>query len=196
MFDVRLIVEWLKDKNPAAMARVSAFALAPGFILGSVISGVFGGTLGLDLARPLTISQLRTEFTVNGSATTKMGVALIVEPTPSEYHVELQSAPSHLWSSLDQQSASANQGRIVFDGSGITGKAPFLGVGEPVTVIADAPLGERIFIPGGAFKADNWQLSSRRSESIVSSALLSCVLAFGMGLGSLPSGDRDKHTTG
>src|ERR1700693_1197507 len=149
MFDLNfnLIFEWLKGRSPAATARISAFFLAPGIILASVVSGVLGGNFGLDLERPITVSELRTEISANGSATPRRGVALIVEPVSSEYRVELQSASSRLWSSLDERAAHANQGRVTLDESGITGKAPFLGVSDPVTVVVEGQLGERIFPP-------------------------------------------------
>jgi hypothetical protein len=169
--------------------------LAPGIMLGSVMSGVLGGSLGWELERPITISQLRTELSADGRATPKAGVALIVEPITSDYHIQFQSAPVRLWSSLDEQTAHANQGRLTLDRNGVTGKAPFFGVSDPVTVVIEGEIGEDIFLPGSRVKTDNWQLPSRRSESIVSSALLSCVFAFGMSLArGVPPANRPKQT--
>jgi hypothetical protein len=195
MLDVKMVFELLKGQSPAAMARIAAFLLAPGLILGSVVSGVLGGSFGVELERPITISKLRTEISANGSTVSKPGFALIVEPITSEYRVQIQSATSEIWSSLDEQTAQANRERLTLDASGVTGKGPFLGVNEPVTVVVEGQIGEEILIPGGAVKTDNWQLPSRRSDSIVSSALLACVFAFGMSLATgLPFSDRDKQS--
>jgi hypothetical protein len=195
MLDFKFILELLRGRNPAAIARISAFFLAPGLILGSVVSGVLGGSLGLDLERPITISQLRTEISANGIPVPKAGFALIVEPVPSEYRIQLQSAPSHLWSSLDEQAAEANRDRLTLDGSGVSGRGPLMGVSDPVTVVVEGRLGDKILLPGGAVKADNWLLPSRRSDSIVSSALLACAFAFGIALATgFPPADSNKET--
>ena len=192
--DITTIVEWLKGKNRATTARIVACFLAPGIVMAPVISGILGGSFGLDLDRPLTITPLRTEVSANGTATQKPGVALIVEPVPSEYRIQFRSAPSHLWSSLDEQAAKANQDRLTLDSTGVTGKAPFMGVSDPVTVVVDGQLGEKILFPGRTVSANNWELPSRRSDSVVFGALFSCVFAFGLSLGGLPSSDRGKHS--
>src|SRR5258707_14785792 len=98
MFDVKTIVKWLKNMTPAARARICACLIAPGIVLTPVISGVLGGSLGLDLDQTITIAQLRTELSADGTATAKPGVALIVEPVSSEYSIQFETAPSHLWS--------------------------------------------------------------------------------------------------
>ena len=143
MLDFKFILESLRDRNPAAIARISAYFLAPGLILGSVVSGVLRGSLGLDLERPITISQLRTEFSANGDPVPKVGFAVIVEPVPSEYRIELQSATSHLWSSLDEQAAKANRDRLTLDESGISGRGPLLGVSDPVLVVVEGKPGRQ-----------------------------------------------------
>jgi len=195
MLDFKFILELLRDRNPAAIARISAYFLAPGLILGSVVSGVLGGGLGLDLERPITISQLRTEFSANGDPVPKPGLALIVEPVASEYRIQFQSATLHLWSSLDEQAAEANRDRLIVDGSGVSGKGPLLGVTDPVLVVVEGKLGDSILLPGGTVKADNWQLPSRRSDSIVSSALLACAFAFGIALATgFPPAQSNNET--
>jgi hypothetical protein len=197
MLDFKFILELLRGKNPPAIARISAFFLAPGLILGSVVSGVVGGSLGFDLERPITISPLKTEISANGSPVPKPGFALIVEPVPSEYHIPLQSATSHIWSSLDEQEAQANRDRLTLDGDGVSGRSPFLGISDPVTVVVEGKLGDEILLPGGSFKSDNWQLPSRSSDSIVSSALLACAFAFGIALATgFPPPESDKEAAG
>jgi hypothetical protein len=194
----KMAYDWLKGKNPASIAKITAFLVVPGGILVSVGAGIFGESLIWDLARPLTISQLKTELSASGNATPKPGVAFIFEPaSPDEYHVQLQAAPQRLWSSLDTRTAQANRDHLKVDGREFIGTVPFIGVSDPVTVVVEGEIDPEILVRGGRAKADNWQLSSRRSESLVAGVLLACAFAFGMSLArGFPSSSRAKQSAG
>lgn len=185
----------LSGRSGAQMARISAYLLAPALILGIALSGYYGGGLAVDPVKPVAISELRTEMNAQGDATSKPGVAVIVNPTASEYRIPLGSRPTRVWSSLDEQEVHANRDRLYMDGNGLNGKAPFLGVNGPVTVVVEGVLGTDILVPGGKELVDEWRLSSTRSGSIVSSVLLACVFSFGLSLATaLPSVPRDQGT--
>jgi hypothetical protein len=195
LFDVKAIWDLLKGRSGAERAKISAYVLAPGLLLGWSISGAFGGGLSIDLERPITISELKTEVTRTGDPVTKQGIVLIVEPVVSEYRIQLGTGASKIWTSLDEQAARANADRLVLDRDGLKSKTPFIGVNGPVTVVVDGNVGTDIQVPGGTQRVEDWRLSSRRSSSIVSSVLLACVFAFGMSLATgLPSVDSEKET--
>lgn len=197
MFDVRTIWDLLKGRSNAEIAKISAYILAPGLILGLAVSGVFGGGLAIDLEKPIAISELKTEITGSNGPVSKRGIVLIAEPLSSEYRIQLGAGASRIWSSLDEEAARANASRLVLDEGGLNGKMPFIGVNSPVTVVVDGELGKDIQVPGGTERAEDWRLYSRRSSSIVSSVLLACVFALGMSLATgFPSIDSDKKTAG
>lgn len=193
---LEMAYDWLKGKKPASIARITAFLVVPGAIIISVGAGLFGDSLIWDFGRPLTISQLKTEIPSNGNPIPKPGTALIFEPaSPEEYHVPLQSVPQHLWSSLDERAAYANRNHLKVEGKELTGAVPFVGVSEPVTVVVEGEVDKEIFVLGGKTKADDWQLPSRRSESLVAGVLLACAFAFGMSLArGFPSAERAKQS--
>lgn len=201
MFDVlSTSVEVLRRLGPSEIARIAAHLLAPGLVLGLAISGVYTTGLAIDLGRPVAIAELKSEITANGDVASKPGIALIVEPVAGEYRIPFGSNPGKIWiwSSLDPDAARANADRLVLSEGGLRGRAPFVGVTEPVTIVVEGDLGKELHVPGGRSSIDDWRLPSRRSISIVSSALLACVFAFGMSLVTgLPSvGGGKKDTAG
>lgn len=197
MFDVKDIWEYLKGRSDAERAKISAYILAPGLLLGLTISGVLGGGLAIDLGRPVVISELKTEITGKGDPISKRGIVLIAEPASLEYRIQLKTESSSIWSSLSEEEARANTDHLALDGSGLKGKMPFIGVTGPVTVVVDGVVGKDIQVPGATERVEDWLISSRRSSSIVSSVLLACVFAFGMSLATgLPPVGRNKETTG
>lgn len=194
MFDIKDIWDYLKGRNDAERARISAYILAPGLLLGLSISGVWGGGLAIDLGRPVVISELKTEITGKGDPTSKRGIVIIAEPVSSEYRIQLRTESSRIWSSLNEEEARANVDHLMLDGGGLKSKMPFIGVNGPVAVVVDGDIGKDIQVPGATERVEDWLLSSRRSGSIVSSVLLACVFAFGMSLATgLPSVGRDKE---
>ncbi len=195
MFDINTIWDFIKGRSDVERAKLSAYILVPGLCLGLTISGVSGWGLAIDLERPVSISELKTEITGKGEPVSKRGIVLIAEPVSSEYRIQLGTGASRIWSSLDEDAARANADRLVLDGSGLNGKMPFVGVNGPVAVVVDGDLGKDIQVPGGTEQIDDWRLYSRRSGSLVSSILIACVFAFGMSLATgLPSIGSDKKT--
>lgn len=195
MFEAKAVWELLKGRSDVERAKISAYVLVPGLLLGLTILEVSGGALAIDFERPVTISELKTEITGRGDPEPKRGVVLIAEPVSSEYRIQLGTGASKIWSSLDAEAARANAERLVLDGSGLSGKTPFVGVNAPVTIVVEGELGKDVQVPGGTERAEDWRLHSRRSTSIVSSVLLACVFAFGMSLAmGLPSIDSNKKT--
>ncbi len=194
MLDIKDIWNYLKGRNDAERAKISAYILAPDLLLGLSVSGVLGGEIAIDLGRPVVISEIKTEFTGKDAPTSRRGILLIAEPVSSEYRIQLKTDSPRIWSSLNEEEARANVDHLALDGSGLKGKTPFIGVNEPVAVVVDGDVGKDVQIPGGTERVEDWLISSRRSSSIVSSVLLACVFAFGMSLATgLPSAGPDKE---
>jgi len=183
---INAILDFLKGKNPDELAKVSAFFLAPAVVFGLALLGFFGGST-TDLGRPIAIAELKTEITTKGIPETKRGIVVIAEPTASEYRIPLGTGASRIWSSLDEDTARANADRLVLSGGGLSGKTPFIGVNGPVTVVVDGDLGKDVQVLGGTEPSEDWRLTSRRSNSLVSSVLAACFFAFGVSL-SLATG--------
>ncbi|HYM75660.1 MAG TPA: hypothetical protein VE377_06745 [Candidatus Dormibacteraeota bacterium] len=179
---VKWVLEIAKRIEPGDFAKFCAYLVAPGLVFVAVVSGVFGGPLSFDMERPIAISELRTQMTVAGQPSSSPGVALIVEPIASESRIRVESDQPSFWTSLSPESTIANKDRLVIDRSGITAKPPFLGVPDPVTIVIPGQLGKEIEVPGGTMPVENWQLTARRSASILSGTLLACVFAFGIAL--------------
>src|SRR5947208_16456801 len=123
MFDVNAIWNMLKGRNDIQRARISAYVLAPGIILGFTLSGVLGSGLAIDLEKPVTISELRTEISEKGAAEPKRGVVIIAEPVSAEYRIPI-GRPKKIWSSLDEETARANTDHLTVYGDGINSKQP------------------------------------------------------------------------
>jgi hypothetical protein len=195
MFEyLKAIYEFLKDKNKDEIARLFAHLLAPMIILGLSIVGFFGGGAA-DLDRPIAISELKTETIGKGDPLPKRGIVIISEPGSAEYRIPLGPSASKVWSSLDEDAARANADHLMLSGGGITGKSPFIGVDGPVVVVVDGELGKEVQVLGGTEAADDWRLSSRRSNSLVSSILGACFFAFGVSLTlatAKPASEADK----
>lgn len=197
MFDLKDIRDYLKGRSDAEKAKISAYILAPGLLLGLSISGVLGGELAIDLGRPIVISELKTETTAGGDPAPRRGIVLIAEPVSSEFRVQIKSNSPRIWSSLGEEEARANGDHIALDAGGLKGRTPFIGVNAPVAVVVEGEVGKDVQIPGSTERVEDWLISSRRSSSIVSSVLLACVFAFGMSLATgLPPVERDKEATG
>lgn len=176
-----VIFEYLKGKNKDEIARISAYFLAPVLVLGLSLLGFFGGGVA-DLDRPIAISELRTQITSEGLSETKRGVVLIAEPTVSEYRIPLGEGASRIWSSLDEEAVRANADRLQLRAGGLNGRTPFIGVDAPVAIVVDGDLGEEVQVLGGKEATDDWRLTARRSNSLVSSVLAACFFAFGVSL--------------
>lgn len=193
---LKAVLEFLKGRSHGEIARISAYVLMPLVVLSWSILGFLGGG-AVDLERPIAISELRTEINERGEPESRRGIVIIAEPEPSEYRIRLGTGASKIWSSLDEEAARANAGRLVLSGGGLNGKTPFLGVSGPVAVVVDGDLGQDIEVLGGTERAEDWRLSSRRSNSLVFSVLAACFFAFGVSLAlatGAPSIDRDKNT--
>jgi hypothetical protein len=189
---LKLAIDWLKKRSGDDMARIVAHILAPAFVLGLTLLGS-GEVLSLDSPRPISISKLRTEISQKRDSKSRPGIAIIVEPVTSEYRIPLSGSASTIWSSLDEEEARANYDHLVLDAGGLNGRAPLVGVNEPVMVVLEGNPGEEVQIPGGREKIDDWRLASRKSLSLVSGVLLSCVFAFGISLAKgFPSADRNE----
>jgi hypothetical protein len=193
---LKAIFEYLKGKSKDEIAKITAHFLAPAIVLGLSVIGFFGGG-AVDLDRPITISELKTEIVSNGDPAPKRGIVIISEPGASEYRIPLGPNASKIWSSLDEEAARANADRLLLKGGGLNGKSPFIGVNGPVAVVVDGDLGKEVQVLGGTEATDDWRLSSRRAGSLVSSVLGACFFAFGVSLTLAtikPASERDKST--
>ena len=179
--------------GPADFAKFMAYWLVPGSILVFTVSGTVGGSLAIEAARPIAISELRTEQAFGGT-THKPGFVIVIEPVASEFKIQLPVPPLRLWSSLDDATARINKDRLALDGNSVVSRAPFLGVAGPVTVVVEGQIGPEIQVPGGVEKTDDLIVRSRRSVSVMTGVFLVCVFAFGMSsMAGLPSNDGKQH---
>ena len=173
-----------------------AYLLAPGLIVILTTSMLFGGIIGFDAAPTVSISELKSEISVSGVISKKVGFVVIVEPTAPEYRIKLGARATQIRSSLDEDTARANKNRLSFDANGVRAAPPFLGAPGPVTFLVDAPLGNEIQFPGRTERTKDLLLQSKRSISVVASALLACVFAFGMSSASIfPAAKRNQNAT-
>src|ERR1044072_2716513 len=113
MFDVKAIWDMLKGQSSLNIAKISAYVLVPGLVLGFAISGLSADGLALDPQGYVAISELKTETLGKGAPKSKRGVAIFVEPGSSEYRIPLGPSASRIWSSLDEEAARANSDRLV-----------------------------------------------------------------------------------
>lgn len=193
MFALETVKDLLSGRSRDELAILAAYVLAPGLVLGLAGATVYTPGLGPDFSKPVAVSELMTEVSAQGQVKGKRGVALVLEPLGLEYQIPITAATS-MWISLSEDVVRANSGRLILTERGFSGKSPLIGVSEPVTVVVQGVAGNEILVPGGAERLEDWQLQSRRSVSLVSSALLACVFAFGMSLATgLPSMKTPKN---
>lgn len=193
MLDLETVKDLLTGRSRDELATLAAYLLAPGLVMGLAGAGVYTPGLGLDFAKPVAVSELVTEVNTQGQVTGKKGIALMLEPVGSDYQIPLAAASS-MWISLGEDIVRANADRLILTERGFNGKSPLIGVNDPVTVVVQGEPGKEILVPGGTERLEDWRLQSRRSVSLVSSALLACVFAFGMSLATgLPSIKVPQH---
>jgi len=173
------IYEVLEGKNPIQRATFIAYVLAPAFILGVSVYGLFGASINFE--KPIAIAELKVEIGQKGEYASRRGVVLIAEPSECEFGLPLAGA-SKIWSSINQQTTPENLSRnhLGIDAGGLYGKAPFLGESGPVTLVVDGSLADQINVSGSQESLDDWRLISRQSSSVLSAAFAACLLTFGM----------------
>lgn len=169
----------LSKKFEARRAKISAHLLAPALVLGISVSGVYSLSLGFDFGAAVTVAELRTQLDTGGSIIRRPGIALIVEPTETEYRIPLKAA-STVWTSLDERTARINDDRLVLTQTEFRGESPLVGVSAPVAVVIEGEPESEIWVPGGKARLGDRRMEARRSIAFVSIVLLVCVFAFGM----------------
>lgn len=196
---VEKILGYIVPRSADEKAKISAYGVAPAFVLLTSISAVFGVGLSVDSERPVAVYELKSEIAGRGEATSKSkrGVVLVAEPESSVYQIPIAQSTSQIWSSLDEEKAQSNTNSAVVNNDQLTLTTPFFGVDEPVTLVLDGVLGKEIQIRGSTEPIENWRRPSRQSRSLVSNVLAVCFLTLGMTLASAaPSIDRDKDNAG
>ena len=196
MFDLlKTLTDLLLHRNPQQLASISAYLLAPLLVLAVAWSSAYSHGMGFDLGRAVTITELRTDVTVAGDVRAHRGIVVTVEPMPAEYRIPLRvPAGGRLWSSLDVDAVRANADRLVLRRDGLSGKAPFLGISGPITIVVEGEFGPDLQVPGGRQTFEDLRLTARRSGALVFGVLLACVFAFGISLATgVPTAGRNQH---
>jgi hypothetical protein len=176
---LKAIAQWLQQVTPSERAKLVAYWFAPGSILIFTLAAMFGNPLALDSARPIAVAELKSVVSAVGGTETKRGIAIIVEPVPSEFRIQFAAPPPVIWSSLDESLARYNSSQIILDrNGGLRFKSPFFGAADPVTFVVEGQLGP-ILVPGQE-KVDDLTIKSRRSSALMNSVLIACIFAFGM----------------
>lgn len=194
MFPVETLKDWVAGLGPGALARVAAYLLAPGIVVGLSGTGVYAPGSGLDFGRPMAISELKTVVSSQGVLLPSSGLTVLIEPMDGEYQIPF-SSPSSMWVSLDPAVVRANADRLRLTDLGFSAKSPLVGVSETIAVVVAGQAGQDVLVPGGRQPASDWRLSSRRSLSVLSSALLACVFGFGMAVARGLSSKAAERTT-
>lgn len=171
-------IKKITSLSPTRKAKRVAHFYAPGFILSVVILYGF-----IDFGKGVAISELKTEITAAGDASSKRGVVIIAESASSNYQIPLAQNSSKIWSSLDAETARRNVhiGRLGLDVDGLYSITPFFDEKDPVTLVVEGDLGKDIKVAGETEPVEGWRLSSRRTSSLVPSVLINCFLALGIG---------------
>lgn len=183
-----LFVDFGSGRRNPELAKFCAYILAPSaaFVLAAGFSGGHG--LGLDLLGPVTVSELRSEISSDGTTRSRPGIAVIIEPSEAEVRIPIAGGTPTIWSSLDESTLRVNQDRLQLDSGGFRSRTPLFGVDAPVAVVLEGRLGESMQVVGGSDPMEDWTLPARRGVSILSSILLACVFAFGMAfVAAIPS---------
>lgn len=195
MIDIKAVWEFLKGRTDAEKARIAAYVLAPGLLLITTMSGMFGSDNRSDFDKPFAISELRSEIGAGMGSSNKVGIVLIADAMDSEYRIDIETKKRTIWSSLTQEQVRANASHLTLDDTGVNAKTPFVGVSEPAAVVIEGVLGKSVHLPGRTLPISDWLISSRRSSSIPSSVVLACVFAFGMSVVTgIPTAASDEKT--
>ena len=129
MVDFTYVRGLLSGKSSAEVARITALLVAPLTVLLLSVAGENAPGFAVDLTSPVTLATLRTQLSADGTIAPREGLAIVVEPEPVDYHIPIEHSQG-LWLSLDAESVRANRQHLVVDDSGITCRAPLLGVQE------------------------------------------------------------------
>jgi hypothetical protein len=191
------MADWLRAREPADIAKIAAYLLAPGVVLSVSLLGSSANGFALDGDRPVSLMELKSETDASANIRAKNGVVLIVEPVESEYHIPMRGGKGSIWTSLDTTELRANASRLRAAQGSVDVKSPFIGLSRPVTIVAEGDVAPQAAVLGGTQPTEDWRLAARRSLSIVSGVLAVCVFAFGMALpGVMPPPRREKHAAG
>lgn len=194
MIDLKIFPNLFRRLSAARRASICAHLIGPGIVLALAIGNGYGRDALFDLTGPVTISELRSELTEQGKAVVRHGVAITVEPDTTDLRIPLGASTTSLWTSLDKDTAEANHDRIYVAGGGVVSRTPLLGVTSPITMVLEGEVGKDIQLPGATASIDDWRLTSKRSLSILSGVMFSCIFAFGMALSAaIPMGRPDQH---
>ena len=169
----------LGKQSEAQRAKIAAHLLAPALVMAIAISGVYSLSVGFDFGGAITVAELRTQVDTGGRIIRRPGLALIVEPTETEYRVPLKT-PSSVRTSLDEQTTRMNDDRLVLTQTEFRGQSPLVGVSTPVALVIDGESAGDIWVPGGKLSLGNRRIEPRRSIAFISFVLLVCFFAFGM----------------
>lgn len=181
MVSLKDVFDLLVGRNEGERAKLAAYVLAPGLVLGIAVPGIYTSGVSLDVGRPVTVSTLLSEVSTDGQVTGRSGLALIMEPMQNDYSIPFDSAVS-MWVSLDESAARDNAERLKVTKTGFHSISPLVGVSDPVTIVVQGKPGTEILLAGSKQPLDNWRVQSRRSVSLISGVLLACVFGFGMAI--------------
>ena len=188
-----LTKERIKSLTPTEKSRLVAYVLVPAVILGLSTWAVYKGWLGIELERPFAVSKLKTVVT-GGSVASRGGVVVIAEPLQSDPQIPIAHNNAEIWSSLTEDDVQSNNPNAVLNNAELKLTTPFYGVSEPVAIVVEGELGEKIKFPGRTESVEDWRLSSRRNVSLAFWPLAACFLAYGIAFARVvPVVDRDKN---
>jgi hypothetical protein len=176
-FVIDTIIARTVGLTATARAKVIAYFYLPLLILGFL--AYFGGGLSPDAG--IAITELKTEVAAAGDQSDKRGIVVIAEPYSAKYRIPVASNNAKIWTSLDESSARRNKDNIGISQDELKIDTPLSGEGNPVMLVIEGDVGKEMYLPGETVSTSKWNLSSRRSGSLVYGVLTICSLALGLG---------------
>ncbi len=182
IFTVFHVDKKLEASDETAVSRVLAFVAIPGLLILFLVSAASRGWLGIDLDRPVSISQIQTQVISSDQRVPKQATVLIAEPVAAEYSIGFGSEGAQVWTSLDEPNMKSNKNSLVNDKTELRVQSEFFGVaGEPVAIVVDGELESKINFRGKkGLPTNEFPLTSRRSVSVVFWPMTVCFLIYGI----------------
>jgi hypothetical protein len=181
IFTVFHVDKKLEASDETTVSRVLAFVVIPGLLILFLVAAASRGWLGIDLDRPVSIAQIKTQVISTEERVPKQAAVLVAEPVAADYNIAIVGEGAQVWTSLDEPSMKSNKNSLINDKTELQVQSEFYGVeGEPVAIVVDGGLGSEINFRGKKVRTNDFPFTSRRSVSVVFWPMTVCFLMYGI----------------